>query len=952
MCSLTHVVQGSWAGFSLAPARDTRAQGAQPIMYATKVFREVSTRQDMKLFRSPGDSTEVLSLSISPDDRYCVCGCEDGSVRVWEVDKFVQVLADEIPTKAQTDEVKVFQTLQYHGDSAVNIVRFAHGTGMLASGDGLGKVYILKDLKLKPELILDLYSDALPEGLEDILPRKADDDVDSVVDLSWSRDNKLLAIAGLNHKVLIYDLLAKQFVLGLGQFAGHVKGLSFDPTGNLLTVVSGTVVDVYQYETAADGKFRVGNVQTLPKLLQKSLATSQFSRFNWSPNGNLMAIPNGTRETGKATNRAVSTPVSSVINFTPSNLTHAYSLSNVSVIAMLSPLNSFKTLFSLVGHKFSSIEVSQFNPKLFKVLDSEVKTNELNVEIKNSRYFSVVATGGVDKTLAVWSTMVEKPIFIGTQFAKNTITDLAWTHGGTGLFVVSLDGSVTLVKFDVLELGLPATEQEYLLSLKEVSNGIKKLEPEKVAKIEPKKEDPKKPVVAKPSTLTAKKPVKKRIVPKLVSNSSTASNGTAATASSSKSVSSEYSAPSKIVSKGMANTVSKRQKEKEPEDESKNKKPKLSSYEPVEFLNTTIVNPDTAFARLRLAVPKSALHIAYASPLEPALVLNVKNGSGNEQKPTRISLNQKPEGFSEDKGKEVFVDFIPKLVNLVVASEKSFWAVSCLDGTLIIYSITGKRIFPPMVLGSALSFLEAKGDFLMAVTAIGDLYVWNITEKKIWFKPINLYSLFEPFAKYQDDLIVKGDSMTLCSITSTGIPLATLSNGNGYLYNKDMASWCVVSDSWWAFGSQYWDSIGDSKATSVISILEFKTNEELFKKRRNTLLTKISKIMLMKHGYENLETSISLTHLENRILISEMLRDSAEFKRLLITYCVRLCELASSNRLIEIFDNLVAAEKEPTVCGLDKRELLKEVILACANRREVQKILVHFGKEIGLILDQ
>ena len=62
----------------------------------------------------------------------------------------------------------------------------------------------------------------------------------------------------------------------------------------------------------------------------------------------------------------------------------------------------------------------------------------------------------------------------------------------------------------------------------------------------------------------------------------------------------------------------------------------------------------------------------------------------------------------------------------------------------------------------------------------------------------------------------------------------------------------------------------------MITLIESQTNEEIFKKRSASMLKKLSKVMLMKHGYENLESSISLAHLENRILIAETLQENQE----------------------------------------------------------------------------
>ncbi len=43
---------------------------------------------------------------------------------------------------------------------------------------------------------------------------------------------------------------------------------------------------------------------------------------------------------------------------------------------------------------------------------------------------------------------------------------------------------------------------------------------------------------------------------------------------------------------------------------------------------------------------------------------------------------------------------------------------------------------------------------------------------------------------------------------------------------------------------------------------------------------------------------------------------------------------------------------EPKICGFDKRELLKEIITSCSQFRDAQRVLVHFGKKIGVVIDE
>lgn len=192
-----------------------------------------------------------------------------------------------------------------------------------------------------------------------------------------------------------------------------------------------------------------------------------------------------------------------------------------------------------------------------------------------------------------------------------------------------------------------------------------------------------------------------------------------------------------------------------------------------------------------------------------------------------------------------------------------------------------------------------------------------------------------------------------------------------------MGVWQTVTEAWWAFGSHYWDSISDDKVSmeshnltsqepnhesSILGLLEHKTNEEILRKSRvgrGKFFNKISKNLIMKEGFENLENSISLSHLENRILCCELLGEFRDFHDFLITYSKRICELGLKAKLFELCERILGPNSDSDkstsnsqLCGYNREELLKEIILACAQYRDAQRILNYFGKKLGLINDE
>lgn len=447
-----------------------------------------------------------------------------------------------------------------------------------------------------------------------------------------------------------------------------------------------------------------------------------------------------------------------------------------------------------------------------------------------------------------------------------------------------------------------------------------------------------------------------------------------------------YELPSGSVPKDLSSKVTKMMKTGSASEANGTSVKKKREAEPIEFVGSVIINPQLSFSNIRVAIPKTRDNITYKFPDDDSLYVSIKNGNGLESQPTRISLMK---NAINAESKQLFVDFLPHKVHIVCGSNK-FLAISTTNGLIVTYSDSGRRILPPIVLGCPLSFLEMKGRYLLAVSSVGEMYVWDLYEMKACFNNISLYPLLQPLYSsgqvlssnnqqnnnssgemtndlvsnanvntesnglvfVNGELLTRSENLTVCSITEQGIPVVTLTNGNGYLFNKDLNSWSLISDSWWAFGSQYWDSsLSTEHMKEDIGLLEYlesQTNEEIKRKGKAKFFTKISKMMLMREGYENLETVISLNHLENKINFYLMLKDYKNFKMLLITYSKRLSELNLKSRLLEILNGLFV-DMKGFICGQSKRQLLEDLLVSCSKHREVQHILVQYSESIGLL---
>ncbi|ANB12613.1 Hir1p [Sugiyamaella lignohabitans] len=451
------------------------------------------------------------------------------------------------------------------------------------------------------------------------------------------------------------------------------------------------------------------------------------------------------------------------------------------------------------------------------------------------------------------------------------------------------------------------------------------------------------------------------------------------------------------VGSGTVNGSSTQQKKQKPE-------------EIPEFIRPAVVSPATTVSQVRLAVPKVQTFFSHGKGASAVnggrSVLEIRNGTGNEQEPTKVSVSK--------RGQIVFVDFLPRYGHLAAGDGSVFWAVATEDGVIHVYTAAGRRLLPSIVLGSSISFLESQGPYLLAITSIGMVHIWDMKRQVAVLKPaVSLAPILDTSLKYVENGLSRAPNVTQCGVTNKGHAIITLSNGQGYTYNEPMGSWQRISDSWYAFGSQYWDSNGmpgvdvfgvsskrDDGSVSVagsranrrgysgglIALAERRTNEEVVVKSgsRGRYLQRLAKNRMLQEGYEGFEAAVSLAHLETRISAAIVLDSGDELRKFLITYARRVGEEGMKDRLEELCKDLLGPEGDiasadtdgsvaaatdgqlsissndrtsgpvpvwkPTLCDIQKKDLLKEVIFAAGKIREVQHVLLPYARALGLTL--
>ncbi|KAL5600919.1 hypothetical protein BROUX41_005754 [Berkeleyomyces rouxiae] len=415
-----------------------------------------------------------------------------------------------------------------------------------------------------------------------------------------------------------------------------------------------------------------------------------------------------------------------------------------------------------------------------------------------------------------------------------------------------------------------------------------------------------------------------------------------------------------------------------------------------DYLRSAVLNPAVSYSHLRLAVPK--VRSVILRPLEKGIllgettlddatrlgeniILEAKN-STNPREPTRVAASKRAEILWED--------FLPRAV-LLVAGNRNFWAAACEDGSVHTWTPAGRRLLNPMILESQPVILECRDYWLLCITAVGLCYVWDMRSQSSPNPPVSLGPVLEiATTSLSRHGFVTAPGVTSAHLNSTGHIIITLSNGDGYYYSRDMFVWQRLSESWWAVGSQYWNSNdssisalqstavgpksseapGDKRSkkpnasTGIIPFLERHTTTEFLIKGRAYNLQRIIKLVMAKDGFQNFESSVSIAHLETRISGAMALGAQDEFRLYLFMYAKRIGAEGHRGKVEELLNALVGGilrdmqtddmpakgwfAKDGPICGWDRMELLKGIVMILGKFREVQRLTVQYAKLLNL----
>lgn len=414
------------------------------------------------------------------------------------------------------------------------------------------------------------------------------------------------------------------------------------------------------------------------------------------------------------------------------------------------------------------------------------------------------------------------------------------------------------------------------------------------------------------------------------------------------------------------------------------------------FLRPAVLNPAISVSSVRLSVPRIRAYILRpldkgvlqpdtslddASKTAENLILEAKNDA-NPRNPSHVYVTK--------RGALVWQEFLPRAVILVTAN-KNFWVVACEDGSIHVWTPAGRRLLNPIVLESQPVILECRDYWLLCVTAVGLVHVWDMRTQSSPHPPVSLGPILDvATTSLSQHTTSPGPGVTSAHLNTTGHVVVTLTNGDGYYYSREMYTWQRLSEAWWAVGSQYWNSsdssilalqstaVGPSSgdnltskaavdvSSGIIPFLERHTTNEFLLKGRAYALQRIIKTVIQRREAEDLESCVSIAHLENRLAGALQLGAHDEFRAYLYMYAKRLGAEGAKGKVEELLNTLIGGILQDSnksqdgqgwygtgeqICGWDRKELLKGVVLILGKYRELQRLTGQYAKLLDLDLE-
>ncbi|KAJ3964970.1 histone transcription regulator 1 [Lentinula raphanica] len=801
-----------------------------------------------------GKRLSIFSVHVHPDGSRIATGGLDARVRIWSTKPILNPASEE-----SNRPPKSLCTLTMH-TGPVLTVRWAHSGRWLASGSD-DEIVMIWDLDPNARGKVWGSDEVNVEGWKPMkrLPGHESD----VTDVAWAPEDRYLASVGLDSKVLIWCGYTLERLHKLDQHQGFVKGVCWDPVGEFLATQSDDrSVKIWR---TSDWSLEA----EVKKPFEDSPGSTFFRRLSWSPDGAHITASNATNNKGFV------------------------------FIAAVITRGTWTSDISLVGHE-NTVEVAAYNPHIF--------LRDPKQPVATSNICSVVALGADDRSVSVWQTKSARPLIVAKEVFDRQIMDLSWSWDGMTLYAASSDGTIAVFAFepDELEGIAPHSVQVQYLSKfgfvppplpegyshESSSSNIAAAAAVEVAS-KPAAVDTKIVGGEVVNVLVAKRNNKKRVG--LTTMSSVPSAGPSKSTVkrvpflSDTDIKMGGSKPASPLTRDSFFPTPDEQPFDTPRDRKLHIDVDMASTSGSGLYRTPGGN------RQREMIPAKEISISKAAsvvnpngitlPIPAILTRLTAELDGGVQ---FQAMNSEDGGSSSlslfldlSTGKRMLeLDYLPSSV-IAVQSTSRFFAVAMLDGSIIAYSPSGRRLMLTLKLGAPCSIMESSESCLLVVTQDGTLYSWNATKNTAFFPPVSIASLISP-----------NDTIT-ASVRPNGTPIISCSSGMVYSYDPMLFTWVKIIDRWWSKGSELWRKSQMQPAhSSIVAQIENNIRDLPSESSANSVQS------------PRWDSALTLNHLQARMQAAKLLDSPAEYKQNLALYAKKLADTGLEDMAEELIKEL------------------------------------------------
>ncbi|MBN3289253.1 HIRA protein, partial [Polypterus senegalus] len=276
---------------------------------------------------------------------------------------------------------------------------------------------------------------------------------------------------------------------------------------------------------------------------------------------------------------------------------------------------------------------------------------------------------------------------------------------------------------------------------------------------------------------------------------------------------------------------------------------------------------------------------------------------------------------------------------LAAAGSSDIVSVACEDRTLSVFSAYGRRLLPAILLQAPVSTVHCTGFFVMVLTACATLSVWDVQKQAVLVKDESL------------QMILSGTDTTVTQslLTQHGVPVVNLSDGKSYCFNSSLGTWNIIAD------KQDSLALCADYRSCVISQDALMTSGPLAIVQGRTLNAGRQAARLSSTPH-HLQQGMTLAYLENQMASALSLKSSQEYRHWLLIYARFLVNEGSEYRLRELCKDLLGPVHksagsmwETAILGLQKRELLKEVLPVIGQNLRFQRLFTECQDQLEML---